>query len=124
MLVELDSDKKEEVKKLARSIADQVMQLVLGDETFSQTTAQFSELLQSVLWAEQTDGELAFSALPSDQRDFLQAMQILIRNPGDIESVGVLAHGDGTQSIAVVALMLAYASAMGYVGNKRNGTLF
>lgn len=112
--VKLDADKRAEIKKIASTAAQEIMELVLGNQAFSETKVRFSELLEAVLWLQEGTGELTFSALPADQRELLQAMQILIRNPGDLQGVGILDHGDGTQSIAVMALMLAYVGAMGY----------
>lgn len=112
--IKLETESREMIRKIATKAAEDIMQLVLGNEAFSETTTRFSELLEAVLWLEEPTGELTFSAVPTDQRELLQAMQILIKNPGDLHGVAILDHGDGTQSIAVVALMLAYVSAMGY----------
>ncbi len=112
--VQLQPASKDKIKEIAAKAASDILNLVLGETAFSETQARFNELLAAVLWSETQPGELTFSALPLGQRDLLQAMQILVRNPGDIQSVGILDHGDGTQSIAVVALMLAYIEALGY----------
>jgi len=113
--IRMDPAKSKEVEKLAVEDAAKIMELLLGEKKLSETTSTFSEILGTVLWATQDSGEISYSALPSDQREFLQSMQIMIRNPGDSRSIQILGHGDGTQSIAVVALMLAYVNALGYV---------
>lgn len=112
--IQMDPAKSKQVGKLAVEAAAQIMQMILGEKKLSETTTKFGELLKTVLWATQDTGEISYSALPSDQREFLQAMQIMIKNPGDSQGVQVLGHGEGTQSIAVVALMLAYVSALGF----------
>ena len=112
--IKLTTESKESIKDISTKAAEEIMQLVLGNELFSETTSNFGEVFKAVLWQEETLGELSFSAMPANQRELLQAMQIIIKNPGDFNGVSILDHGDGTQSIAVVALMLAYINAMGY----------
>jgi putative ATP-dependent endonuclease of the OLD family len=112
--VQMDPTKSKQVEKLATDAAAQIMQMILGEKKLSDTTTKFSELLKNVLWSTQDTGEISYSALPSDQREFLQAMQIMIKNPGDSQGVQILGHGEGTQSIAVVALMLAYVNVLGF----------
>jgi predicted ATP-dependent endonuclease of OLD family len=58
---------------------------------------------------------LRFLALPSNERELFQILQILIKNPGDTNSLAILDQGNGTQSLAVIALMIAYSSAAGFL---------
>lgn len=112
--IQLQPESKEKIREIAASAASDILNLVLGEDAFNKTQSGFTDLLAAVLWSDSEAGQLAFSALPPEQRELLQSMQILVQNPGDIQSVGILDHGDGTQSVAVLALMLAYVGALGY----------
>ncbi|MBI4287617.1 MAG: AAA family ATPase [Chloroflexi bacterium] len=116
--LQLQPASKDKIKEVAEKAASEILGLVLGEAAFTQTQARFTEFLAAVLWSEVQPGQLTFSAFPAEQRDLLQAMQILVKNPGDLEGVGILDHGDGTQSVAVVALMLAYIEALGYLNAR------
>ena len=112
--IELDPEKMEEAKNLSLKAAEDIMSILLGEASLHNTTSTFEKMLRDVLWGEASGGELKFSALPSNERELLQTLQILVKNPGDTNSLAILDQGNGTQSVAVIALMIAYSSAAGY----------
>ncbi len=112
--MEIAREKREKVKSIADNVAKEIMQILLGEEKLSKTRYEFMDILESVLWGRDLGGEMSFSVLPPNQREFIQSLQIMLRNPGDIESLAIMSHGEGTQSVAVVALMMAYVSSIGF----------
>ena len=113
--IELDPGKIEEAKNLSLKAAEDIMGILLGQASLRDTTTTFEKMLRDVLWGEANGGELKFSTLPSNERELLQTLQILVKNPGDTDSLAILDQGNGTQSVAVIALMIAYSSAAGYL---------
>jgi putative ATP-dependent endonuclease of OLD family len=113
--IELDHGKIEEAKNLSLKAAEDIMGILMGEASLRSTTTTFENMLRDVLWGEANGGELKFSALPSNERELLQTLQILVKNPGDTNSLAILDQGNGTQSVAVIALMIAYSSAAGFL---------
>ena len=113
--IELDQGKIDEAKNLSLKAAEDIMSILMGKESFRSTTATFENMLRDVLWGEENVGELKFSALPSNEKELLQTLQILVKNPGDTNALAILDQGNGTQSVAVIALMIAYTSAAGFL---------
>lgn len=113
--IELDRGKIEEAKNLSLKAAEEIMCILMGEASFRSTTATFENMLRDVLWGEGDLGELKFSALPPNERELLQTLQILVKNPGDTNALAILDQGNGTQSLAVIALMIAYSSAAGFL---------
>ena len=105
--IELDQGKIDEAKNLSLKAAEDIMSILMGEESFRSTTATFENMLRDVLWGEENVGELKFSALPSNEKELLQTLQILVKNPGDTNALAILDQGNGTQSVAVIALMIA-----------------
>ena len=93
------------------------METVPGDRTFAEAQRVLSGVIGAALWPE-GQGDLSFSATPADYRDLLRSLEILVKNPGDTESMSILSQGDGTQSMAVAALLLSYVIALGYQDPK------
>ncbi len=112
--VNISPESREEIRLLANEVAEQTMSIILGEETITKVKSDFDNLFRSVLWSRDSFGELSFSALPSNHKEFLQTLQILLRNPGDKSVFGILDHGEGTQSITVIFLMISYAKSIGY----------
>ena len=113
--IELDKQKIDEAKSLSIKAAEDIMRILIGEKSLLNTTTTFENILKDVLWGEANGGELKFSALPSTERELLQTLQILVKNPGDINTLSILDHGNGIQSVAVIALMIAYSSAAGFL---------
>ena len=112
-LMEIDQSQQDEVRMLGEEIGGKVLETVLGDTTFEEAKRVITGVIGSALWSD-GQGELSFSATPADYRNLLRSLEILVKNPGDTEAMSILSQGDGTQSMAVAALLLAYVVALGY----------
>ena len=112
-MLEIEQSKRDEVRALGEEIGSKVLETVLGDRTFEEAKRVLSDVIGAALWPE-GQGDLSFSATPADYRDLLRSLEILVKNPGDKESMSILSQGDGTQSMAVAALLLSYVVALGY----------
>ena len=112
-LMDIDQSKQDEVRVLGEEIGSKVLETVLGDTTFEEAKRVLAGVIGSALWSD-GQGELSFSATPADYRNLLRSLEILVKNPGDTEAMSILSQGDGTQSMAVAAMLLAYVVALGY----------
>lgn len=113
--IELEHEKIDDAKNIAITAAEKIMGILLGEASLNATTTTFEKMLRDVFWGEGNGGELKFSALPANEKELLQSLQILVKNPGDTQSLAILDQGNGTQSLAVIALMIAYSSVAGYL---------
>ena len=116
-LLDIEQSKQDDVRALGEEIGNKVLETVLGDEIFEEAKRVLAEVIGSALWSD-GQGELSFSATPANYRDLLRSLEILIKNPGDTEAMSILSQGDGTQSMAVAALLLSYVVALGYEDPK------
>lgn len=116
-ILEIEQSKRDEVRALGEEIGNKVLETVLGDKTFEEAKRVLAGVIGAALWSD-GQGDLSFSATPADYRDLLRSLEILVKNPGDTESMSILSQGDGTQSMAVAALLLSYIVALGYQDPK------
>lgn len=116
-MLEVDQSKQNEVRVLGEEIGNKVLETVLGDKTFEEAKRVLADVIGTVSWSDE-QGELAFSATPADYRNLLRSLEILVKNPGDTEAISILSQGDGTQSMAAAALLLAYVGALGHYDPK------
>lgn len=113
-LVELDLPQQQKIAELGEQVGSQLLALTLGDAKFAQALDEFKSFVERVLWSEEVKGNISFSAMPSNYRDLIHQINVLISNPGDVKSLSVLEQGEGTQSISIIGLLLAYVKALGY----------
>ena len=116
-MLDIEQSKQDDVRTLGEEIGNKVLETVLGDRTFEEAKRILADVIGSALWSD-GQGELSFSATPADYRDLLRSLEILVKNPGDTEAMSILSQGDGTQSMAVAALLLSYVVALGYQDPK------
>ena len=116
-MLEIEQSKQDDVRALGEEIGNKVLETVLGDETFEEAKRVLAGVIGAALWPD-GQGGLSFSATPADYRDLLRSLEILVMNPGDTEAMSILSQGDGTQSMAVAALLLSYVVALGYQDPK------
>ena len=116
-MLDIEQSKREEVRALGEEIGNKVLETVLGDKTFEEAKRVLAGVIGAALWPD-GQGDLSFSATPADYRDLLRSLEILVKNPGDTEAMSILSQGDGTQSMAVAALLLSYVIALGYEDPK------
>ena len=116
-MLDIEQSKREEVRALGEEIGNKVLETVLGDKTFEEAKRVLAGVIGAALWPD-GQGDLSFSATPADYRDLLRSLEILVKNPGDTEAMSILSQGDGTQSMAVAALLLSYVIALGYQDPK------
>ena len=116
-MLDIEQSKQDEVRALGEEIGNKVLETVLGDRTFEEAKRVLAGVIGAALWPD-GQGDLSFSATPADYRDLLRSLEILVKNPGDTEAMSILSQGDGTQSMAVAALLLSYVIALGYEDPK------
>ena len=116
-MLEIEQSKRDEVRALGEEIGNKVLETVLGDKTFEEAKRVLASVIGATLWSD-GQGDLSFSATPADYHDLLRSLEILVKNPGDTEAMSILSQGDGTQSMAVAALLLSYVVALGYQDPK------
>lgn len=110
----LEADKQAEIKKIGEEAGRSLLQIALGDTTFSNMVQDFTDLLKMTLWSEHQQGQFDFSVVPADFQDLVRNINLTLQNPGDVRALSVMDHGVGTQSLTVFALFLAYVRALGF----------
>lgn len=110
----VSQEKREKIREKSEKVAEELMSIIIGEQDFSNAKEGLVDFFRSVMWGSDKIGEMSFSAVPPNEKEFLQALQLVMRNPGDSSGFGMLEHGDGTQSMAVIALMMTYTNSIGY----------
>lgn len=109
--LDLTAEVEDALHKLGIAAGHQVVEGVLGTERMNDVTSSVTNLVSSVLFAEEARAEVAYSLLPVDLAQALRSVEVRIASPDQLSSRRVADQSVGTQSVAMFGLFDAYARA-------------
>lgn len=109
--LDLTAEVEDGLHKLGIDAGRQVVEGVLGTERMHDVTSSMTNLVSSVLFADEARAEVVYSLLPVDLAQALRSVEVRIASPDQLDPRRVADQSVGTQSVAMFGLFDAYARA-------------
>lgn len=110
---DVSPDDRDHLEQLGLDIGEQIVIGVLGPELARDVGDSVTTLLSSVLYADEAEPAIAYSAVPTDLSQALRSVEVRVASPNQAIGRRISDQSVGTQSVAMFGLFGAYARSSG-----------